>query len=241
MKKLVLAMIAMILVMSGCSKKEEEPQVEEVVVETPSADALRFKDEYESLNGSKTISGKEYRVIEIPEVNPIVYATADEVADMIEEGETIFVYFGYASCPWCRSAIPYALEVFKERGIDTVYYVDIHDIRDTMKYDSLKGFAYTDTMGSDGYHRLVSLLDNVLDDYAMEDEEGNSVPTYEKRIYAPNFVLTNAKQGKGKVEGISDLQSDGYMELDDEMIEDMKDSINSLIDLLDACSVVSAC
>ncbi len=241
MRKLMLAMLAMIFVISGCSSKVEEETVEEEVVATPTEDSLRFKEEYEALNGTTNASGKEYRSIEIPEINPMVYATADEVADMIEEGENIFVYFGYASCPWCRSALPYALEVFKERGIDTVYYVDIHDIRDTMKYDALKQFAYTDTEGSEGYYRLISLLDNVLDDYELTDENGKLVDTYEKRIYAPNFVLSDGGAGKGKVEGISELQSDGYMELSEEMIADMKAQINSLIDLLAACSLSSKC
>ena len=68
----------------------------------PGKDAIRFKQEYEALNGEENGNGKNYRVVEIDENNPFVYATTDEIVEKINNKESFVVYFGFAKCPWCR-------------------------------------------------------------------------------------------------------------------------------------------
>ena len=68
-------------------------------------DAVKFKEEYEILN-DKEIEGtdKTYKNIEIPEKNPFVYASYEEVFDLLDK--TGVLYLGYPECPWCRSLVP---------------------------------------------------------------------------------------------------------------------------------------
>ena len=56
-------------------------------------DAEKFKNEYESLNGTVSKSGKEVRSITIDEKNPMIYKSAEEIVEMIEKKETFVVYW----------------------------------------------------------------------------------------------------------------------------------------------------
>ena len=46
---------------------------------------MKFKEEYESLNGTIGKSGKKTKSLSISEDNPIKYASYDEVLDVIEK------------------------------------------------------------------------------------------------------------------------------------------------------------
>ena len=56
--------------------------------------------------------------------------TAEEIAEKIEKKDSFIVYFGFAKCPWCRSVLETLIEVAKDQGLDTIYYVDVKDVRD---------------------------------------------------------------------------------------------------------------
>ena len=79
MKKILLGllMIAAVISLTGCN---DEKKVEKT-------DALKFKEEYEKVNGEE-VYGKKARELDIPEDNPFVYATAEEVVEMIEDEKT---------------------------------------------------------------------------------------------------------------------------------------------------------
>ena len=81
--------------------------------EIKETDAIKFKNEYESLNGYKNEnSDKEYMKVEIDSENPIVYKTGQEILDILKK-ENAIVYFGFALCPWCRNAVPVLLDAAK--------------------------------------------------------------------------------------------------------------------------------
>lgn len=209
------------------------------------SDALKFKEEYESLNGTtREKDGKTIRSITIPKNNPMVYSDADEIVDMINNKETFVVYFGFNDCPWCRSVISTLIEVSKDEGLEKVYYVDVKEIRDTIELDS-NGNVNTTIKGSDGYYKLLKLLDGVLEDYNLFDENKNEVSTGEKRIYAPNVVaIVNGKAEKLE-SGISDKQTDGYMKLTEEIKKETYDKFKCLIKCVTesnkSCSPKSGC
>jgi thiol-disulfide isomerase/thioredoxin len=104
MKRSILVVIAVILlvIISVCNFEKEEKIT----------DALKFKNEYESINGDK-IGETDYKVrkLNIPEDNPFVYAEANDIISMMDNNDTFVVYFGFSSCPWCRSVLPTLLEV----------------------------------------------------------------------------------------------------------------------------------
>ncbi len=175
-------------------------------------DAIKFKEEYEALNGTTSKSGSKIRELTIDENNPIIYKTADEVVEMIENKETFVVYFGFAACPWCRSVLPTLFKVSNDLGLDKIYYVDVLDIRDTLELDS-DNHPITKTKGTDAYYKLLDLLNDVLDDYSMKDADGNPVDTSEKRIYAPNVVAISKGKALQLETGISDDLKDPYSKL----------------------------
>ena len=219
MKKLMkLTTIIMVFVfglfLTGCTK----------------SDALKFKKEFESLNGKKSSSGNEIRKVTIPEDNPIVYATAEQIVNKIENGQTFVVYFGFASCPWCRSMVEELIKSAKDNNISTVYYVDVLKIRD--KYEVKDGKLVQTEEGTDAYNELINLLDDVLDDYTVTTDSGEKMDTKEKRIYAPNVVAVVNGAAIEKIDGVSEKLDDPYSELTEEMKTESYNSFKCLWDCL---------
>ena len=194
-------------------------------------DGEKFKEEYESLNNTKSSSGKTIRSLFIAKDNPIVYSSAEEVIKMMDQEENFAIYFGFASCPWCRSVIASLLEVAEDLKIEKIYYVDVTDISDVMVLDENKE-AITEKKGTDAYYELLERLDNLLSDYSLKTEDGEEVATGEKRIYAPNIVSIINGKGENLTTGISDEQTDGYMELTEEMQKDSYNKIKCALECL---------
>lgn len=205
-----------------------------------SSDSSKFKEEYEALNGQEIgNSGLKYREVEINEENPFVYKTASDIINMMERKESFVVYFGFSNCPWCRSVIETLISVAKDNGLEKIYYVDVKDIRDTMTIDE-SGNIVTSKKGSDDYYKLLTLLDSVLDDYTLTNKDGESISAGEKRIFAPNVVSVVGGEAKELETGISDLQTDAFMVLTEEMINEtynkFKCSIKCVLENKNTCS-----
>lgn len=233
-KRWILAGIAALAIaITACTNKKE----------TVKTDAQKFKEEYESINGTtREKDGKVIRTIEIPENNPTVYSSAEEIAKKIDDKETFAVYFGFKDCPWCRSVITTLIDCANELKLNTIYYVDVKEIRDVLEVKD--GEVVTSTKGSEGYYQLLERLDNVLNDYSLNDENGNSVETNEKRIYAPNIVVVKNGEALAMTDGISEKQMDAYEELTDAMVSDMQAKIVNALGLIvsePGCSVDKGC
>lgn len=208
MKKIFTITLIMILTLTltGCSEKKVEK-----------TDALKFKEEYEKINGEKN---EKYNVVtrtlNIPEDNPMVYATAEEILTKMENKETFVVYFGFSECPWCRSVIEELIHVAKDLEVEKVYYVDVKELRDVKELDENNN-VYTSKEGDEHYMKLLEKLDSVLADYTLTDNDGNEISTGEKRIYAPNVVgIANGKPTELET-GESEKLTNPYDELTDEM------------------------
>ena len=132
MKKniLVISLLLIVLLLTGCTK------------ETVGKDAKKFKEDYEALNGVTIKDDIKHRSITIPEKNPIEYKTFEEISKMIDDKESFVLYVGFSACPWCRSVIPYVLEVAKEKKINTIYYVNVRS--DNTKATDLRGYYKLD-------------------------------------------------------------------------------------------------
>lgn len=225
MKKTIFSLLVIGLILlsvTGCGKEKVESN----------ADALKFKEEYEAINGVANSSGKEHRTLSISEDNPFVYVTGEEIVEKIENNETFYVYFGSPYCPWCRSVIEKSIEVAKKNNIDKIYYIEIWDddgneiLRD--KYELQDGQPVKIQDGTDEYYKLLDSLKSVLSDYTLSDEEENKIEVGEKRIYAPNYFYISNGKVKKMVEGISDKQKDSREELTDEILKDEEEQFNDL-------------
>lgn len=176
MRKILYSLLIVfsLFLITGCGNKE--------------TDALKFKEEYESLNG-KTIENTEYKYpsVEINKDNAIKYSNADEIIEVLNDGTGV-IYLGYPTCPWCRSAIPVLLESADEVGIENIYYMNMKDERDEIKVKE-DGTLEVVKEGTEGYKKLLERLDVILDEYMLEDIHGNQVSANEKRIYVPLVVF----------------------------------------------------
>lgn len=139
-------------------------------------DSVKFKEEYESLNGQKTSSGYTYPKVDLKENNPFVYATAKEVVDTLENG-TRLIYLGFPNCPWCRNAI----NVLQYVNTDKILYLNMTEQRDS--YELVNGALTKTKEGTKEYYKMLELLDSILADYEVD-----GVNTGEKRIYVPLVI-----------------------------------------------------
>ena len=206
-------------------RAKERNQQSNSVQET---DASKFKSEYEKLNGTKSKNGKNIRKLDIDKENPFVYKTPNDIISMMNNKESFVVYFGFPSCPWCRSILPSLISVAKDYDVSKIYYVNIYDIRDTKEIDET-GKIITTKEGTKEYNILLEKFKNVLSDYVLINEKNKEVKTGEKRIFSPNIIAVVNGKAKKITTGISDKQDDGYMELTEEMKNDMYKSIEKVI------------
>ena len=206
--RFIIILLIGILLFTGCSNKN----------------ALKFKNDYESING-KEIGENKYREVSIDKENPFVEVDAKMIVEMIENDETFYVYFGDKKCPWCRSVIEKAIKVSKDYDVDKIYYVSIWDddfneiLRDKYKLDD-KGKVEKVSDGTKEYTKLLKAFDSLLSDYTLTDNNKKEVKVGEKRIYAPNFIYVSEGKAVKMTEGISDKQKDSNQELSDEILDD---------------------
>ena len=201
--------------------------IQKVISNNSQTDDIKFKEEYEKLNGKKNDQGKKYREITIDSKNKMVYKTTEEVLDLIDKKKSFVLYFGFDTCPWCRSVVPTLASISKELNQE-VYYIDVKDTRDTFELDDDNKPKLV-KKGSKDYSKLLEKLESVLEDYTLTDTDNNEIKVGEKRIYAPSIVSVIDGKAKELTTGISDKQTDGYMKLTKEMEKDTYNKIKKVL------------
>ena len=219
-KKIIISLIIVLLI-TGCFNKQENTQT----------DGYKFAEEYTSINGIENKSGKINREIKISDKNPFIYKTAEELVELIDKKETFIVYFGFSTCPWCRSVLEELVKALDDNKVDKVYYVDVYDIRDVKELDE-SGNIITSKEGSEGYMKLLERLNDVLDDYKLTKGE-ETIEVGEKRIYAPNIVAVSRGKAIQLETGISDELTDPYSELTENIRKYAYNKFNCLIECLE--------
>ncbi len=206
MKKIIV-LFCLCLIIGGCNSK----------------DSLRFKDDYESLNGKVNSNGKGYRVINIDKNNPFIYSDIDSINKKIENGDSFIVYFGANWCPWCRSILESVIKVSRETNIKKIYYIDVrkdnnidNDIRDIYDKND-NGEVYLSHKGVDGYYKFLKYADNVLKDY---DSHGVKVDGV-KRVGAPNYIMFKNGKAVKLITGIPNGMNDPYMDISKNMYKEI--------------------
>ena len=181
-------------------------------------DAVKFKNEYESLNE------EGYLELNIDKNNPIEYADYDKLLEVIENGTGI-IYLGFPECPWCRNALPVLLDVAKDNDIETIYYMNILKERDSYVVEDKKLVYATDEdgnekKGTDGYFKLLDALKEHLSDYVVSFE-GKEYEVGEKRIYAPSVIFVRDGEVLGVHVSTVESQKNPKEELTDEQYEEL--------------------
>ena len=69
-------------------------------------------------------------------------------------------------------------------------------------------------------------MNDVLSDYDIKDDNDKKLNVNEKRIYAPNVVAVIDGKATSLTTGLSDRQTDAYMELSNDLLDEMYNLIN---------------
>lgn len=205
---------------------------------TDNKEAITFKEEYESLN-NKEKNDKIYKELTISEENPVDILTEDETIKLLENGTGI-LYLGFPECPWCRSMLPVLLQTLDNMNIDKLYYLNILDIRSTFTLNEKNKLEVT-REGSEGYYKMLEIMDDVLENYYLTTENGKKVNTKEKRIYAPTVVAI--KDGKILDIHVSTVESqtDPYESLTKEQEEELSNIFVEMINKVYDVNCDEAC
>ena len=202
-------------------------------------DSLKFKEEYEGFNGEKN-DYFEYRNLSITEKNPIIYSSAEEIVQKIENNETFIVYFGDPECPWCRSVIEQAINSANENGISKIYYVRIWNgfhneiLRDVYELD--KESPVLKVKGTVSYYKLLKYFDKLLKDYTLTNKDNKTIQVNEKRIFAPSFIYVKDGNPLQLVDGISKKQESYNSTLTEEILSEEKELFDKFYQNTKTCS-----
>lgn len=187
-------------------------------------DAIKFKMEYENYNAKETRYGQTYQTLEISKKNKIKYSNYEEIINIINKGTGI-IYLGFPECPWCRTAIPVLFDVVEDNSIDTIYYLNIKNDRDSYVVEEGKvQYALDENgneiKGSEGYKSLLEELDEYLDDYTIT-VDGKTYEVGEKRIYAPSVIFVKDGNVLGIQVSTVSGQKSGFDKLTEEQYEEL--------------------
>lgn len=192
------------------------------------ADAVKFEEEYEALNGTKNTAGTNtYQDLDIKKDNKVKYATIEEVIETVDKG-TGLIYLGFPNCPWCRGMLPILMDALNCSCIENVLYYNPIDLRDT--YEIVDGKAEKTKDASSEYYELMDLLEEYLDDYVLTDEDGKEYATGEKRLYVPMVIAVKNGTIVGTYETVE--LNDGqtpYDELTKEQKQEYKTNFETMI------------
>lgn len=167
-------------------------------------DSIRFKITYEYINYMEYSNGKKIKV-SIPFNNKIKYLNEEELIDFLNNGTGI-IYFGYNTCPWCRNIVPILINASNDSNIDTIYYIDTHNL----DIKSIKNELY-----------------EILDSYLSENDKGNKV------LAVPNVF--SVKEGTilsnhlGTIDSYNNPYSGMTKEEKEELYNIYKDMIGEIV------------
>ncbi|MEA5026643.1 MAG: hypothetical protein VB012_03170 [Erysipelotrichaceae bacterium] len=206
MKKIILSLILISLVCLGCTVKQNEE-------ETVQTDALKFKEEYEAYNDKiNEENGKNYKNLDIAEDNPMIYATFDQIMSILDTSGII--YFGFETCPWCRTAVPVILEAAAAENIGQIYYFNALSLRDVKKLDE-NGNIVTEQEGDPQYYELLDKIGDIAEVY-----DGLNDDTI-KRLYFPTVVVVKDGEIIFYHTSTVDSQTDPYEALTTEQHDEL--------------------
>ena len=179
MKKVIIEIFILIViaVTSSIIIYDKFGKTEKIIL---SDDEIKFKKEYEELNGKKDRNGKKYVEVKVPEDNGVVYTNVNEIESILNDGTGI-ILLGTDELNYCRSIIEPLFSSKDSTDIDKVYYFDLAGIRDEKSLDGEE--IIVDNEGTKDYTKLLKLLDKSLPVYDGLNDDSI------KRIYMPAVIF----------------------------------------------------
>lgn len=155
--------------------------------------AIEIMREYEILNNTDTENGKEYPEVDIAG-NKFIYTDINEILSVFNNNGDAVIFFSYASCLYCRTAIQVLHDTAKDTEIEKIYYLDVED-------------------KVNGYDKLL----NVLDSRFKTEENGEEI------IYSPLVLFIVDGKVVSHHKGTLFSQDTPYNELDQSQIDGLSE------------------
>lgn len=209
---MLFAIIILLNVTNCHSRQDTKEAVKNSHVVLKKEEGERFKEELESLNKTNKVA------VHIPDSARIVYATEADILKL----ENGIVLFGWPSCPWLRNAIEPLLEFAQEEKA-TIYYLNIHDIRDLKEKDK-NGKVVTTKAGSAGYEAILTKFHDILNPYNALGIDSI------KRISSPTVLFIEKGKGVHKVVSTVVAQTDPKIKLDSTQRQELKQRYRDYFD-----------
>lgn len=128
-----------------------------LLVKVNNSDGAQIAREYESLNDKISEDGKKYPIVDISSDNVMKYSNLDEILEIFESNGDAVVYFGYATCVYCRTAVQVLCDTAKNTELDVIYYLDVEEKGG--RYDELLNVLGDELVDSiDGVRKITSPL-----------------------------------------------------------------------------------
>ena len=230
---LIVGVILLLLIGIGIYWSSKNPQTSSL----EKKDAVKFKEEYESVNCSEEDENCKYLTLEIESDNPIKYSSYEEVFELLENGTGI-IYFGFKECPWCRNLVPNMLSAAKNVGIETIYYLNNKEDRNIITVEKDKKLKETKE-GAENYNKLLEKIDEFSSIYRLYDEDGKQIKTDEKRLYFPTVICVKDGKIVGFHEATLESQKDPRIPLNEEQKKELQDILEE--DMLKTMVCDGAC
>lgn len=137
--------------------------------------------------------------------------TVDEVLKKIKNEETFYLVMGFPECPWCQALMPVLNDVAKEYEDNTIYYLNIKEIRDNEE--------------STGHSKYLELEENYFNE---------AIDLEKNRLNAPTFV--KVKSGMMRQYHLNTVDSHVLNEnnvlppLNDDEISELKDILRDFFE-----------
>lgn len=213
-KKIFSLLLIVTIFITGCSFNKKSDNY-----------SKEFKEIYESKNNKKSSKGDTFREIKISEDNVYQKTTIDEVAKMIKNKETFYLYTGDEECPWCRATIEMADEISREMDIDKIYYLELWDENHNELFRNVKEFMLDKTIVetkevSSSYKTLLDICGSILKKYEIFDKDGNKEILDEYRVYGANYFYIKDGKLKAFTNSIPESLKDKSMPLTEEIKRD---------------------
>lgn len=175
-------------------------------------DEIKFKDEYEILNGTNYNEDIILKTVNIDSDNNVKYVSDDEILSLLENGTNV-IYFGWAECNWCRTIVPVLLDVIKENEIDTLYYYDFKALR--VAYEN-----NNDEKKVEIYESILDIIGEDIDSLFSLDSPRSG----EKKILAPTVIFIK----NGSYVGSHVKSVDSHLKSSDELTSEQVEELESI-------------
>lgn len=151
-----------------------------------SSDGAILARSYSALN-NRPVDDATYQAVHINYENPMIICTDSELMEKLTDDYTGFVYFGSATCPYCRNTLPLLLEVMKQNNIQDMLTCDLKKYN--YRYEVVNGNLTETQVGTKAYCALLDLMQKYASEKVVYDDAGNKYDTDVKTIYMPVIVF----------------------------------------------------